>query len=77
MDLGDRKLRKLANSKWIGGVCGGIAYCLGIPIWLTRVSVAILAFGSGPVTIIPYILLWIFLPRWDTDPADLHRVTGD
>jgi hypothetical protein len=32
-----RKLRKVADDNaWIGGVCAGIAYWLGIPAWILR-----------------------------------------
>ena len=74
--LSPRKLRSVPNSKWVGGVCGGIAYWLGCPAWLVRLVwvYAAIFYGVGGVV---YILLWILMPKWDEIPADYQEVTGD
>lgn len=70
-----RRLRKIPEKKWIGGVCAGIAYALGAPAWLVRLllTVSVLCFGFG---VLLYILLWIFMPAWEETPADYDAVAG-
>lgn len=76
--LSKRKLRRMGvdGNHWLGGVCAGVAYWLGTFVWLVRLIwvVATLFYGIG---VIPYILLWIFLPKWKKSPEDFARVTGD
>ena len=70
-----RKLRKVPGRKWIGGVCAGIAYWLGIPAWLARLvlTLSVLCLGFGALL---YVLLWIFMPAWEETPADYDAVAG-
>ncbi|OHB20910.1 MAG: hypothetical protein A2939_05615 [Parcubacteria group bacterium RIFCSPLOWO2_01_FULL_48_18] len=74
--LSARKLRRVTKDEWIGDVCAGIAYWLGIPVWLTRLVwvCAALFYGVGAGV---YILLWIFMPEWDETPTDYKEITGD
>lgn len=71
-----RKIRKIKEYKWIAGICAGAAYWLGIPVWIIRImwlcSVLFYGFGTGV-----YILLFIFLPKWDKTPTDFKKITGD
>lgn len=71
-----RKLRRVTEHKWLGGVCSGIAYALGAPVWVVRLVWTALAisFGIGVVT---YILFWIFMPKWEDTPDDFETVTGE
>ena len=60
-------LRKFTRSKrdcWIGGVCGGLGNLTPLPTWCWRLGFAVLIFCYG-VGLIPYILLWIFVPEED------------
>ena len=70
-----RKLRKVRGRKWIGGVCAGIAYTLGVPAWLVRVvlTLSLICFGFGALL---YVLLWIFMPAWEETPADYDALAG-
>ena len=54
-------LRRSTTDRWVGGVCGGLAKLTGVESWIYRLLfvVAILFGGFG---LIPYILLWIFVP---------------
>lgn len=74
----DRKLRRIRDPEigWLGGVCSGLAYFFGIPLWIVRLTWALLFFGAGAGGIV-YVLLWIFLPVWDSVPKDFFKVTGD
>jgi phage shock protein PspC (stress-responsive transcriptional regulator) len=71
-----RKLKRVPGRGWAGGVCAGIAYWLGIPVWLVRLIWvwAIIFYGTG---LILYILLWIFMPEWEKTPDDFDQITGD
>lgn len=73
----ERKLRRITEDshKWVGGVCSGIAYWFGIEAWIVRLVLACLIFFHG-VGLIPYILLWIFMPKWEKTPDDFNTVTG-
>lgn len=54
-------LRRSVSDRWIGGVCGGLAKLTGMDSWIIRLlfTLAILFGGFG---LIPYVLLWIFVP---------------
>lgn len=71
------RLRLSSEHAWLGGVCAGIAYYLGIPTWVVRLLWAlIIAIGVGfPITV--YILLWVFVPSWHNDPDDYLERTGE
>lgn len=73
--FGGRKLRRVTDEEWIGGVCAGFAYWLGFPAWLIRLF-WFLAVCSAGVGLVAYVLLWIFMPKWDCTPADFEKVTG-
>lgn len=63
-----KTLAKIQQDKWVGGVCSGFSYSLGVPTWMVRL-VATLFLFSG-VGFCAYILLWIFMPRWHVEPQD-------
>jgi phage shock protein PspC (stress-responsive transcriptional regulator) len=62
-DTQDRveKLRRSLSDRWVGGVCGGIARMIGVESWIVRLTfvIALLFGGFG---LLPYVLLWIFVP---------------
>lgn len=62
-----KRFTRSSYDAWLGGVCGGLANITPIPSWAWRLGfcLAVFAYGFG---ILPYILLWIFVPL-DTDPA--------
>lgn len=70
------RLPEYDDRRLVGGVCGGLAYFLGVPIWLVRLVWAMVFFGGG-VGFVIYMLLWIFLPEWTRTPDDFQEVTGD
>jgi len=67
--------RRLSGPGWIGGVCAGLAYRTGIPTWIIRLTWTLLILCKG-VGLIPYLLLWIFVPKAAT-PSDYTARTGD
>jgi phage shock protein C len=57
----ENKLRR--QNGIIFGVCGGLGAFFGIsPFWF-RLLFVILALPGGAPGIIPYLLLWIIIPR--------------
>jgi len=78
MDTGSgsgRKLRRVKAKRWLGGVCAGVGYWLGLPTWLVRLVwvLLLLAYGVGGLL---YVLLWIFMPVWDRVPEDYDERAG-
>jgi len=70
-----KKLRRIREKGWVGGVCAGVAYRLGVPTWAVRMGLFLSAvfygFGLGA-----YILLWIFVPGTDELPGDFEKRAG-
>jgi phage shock protein PspC (stress-responsive transcriptional regulator) len=61
-----KKLHRDDDNKMIGGVCAGIANISGLDVTLIRFLwvFTVLYFGFG---IIPYVVLWILLPKKNKD----------
>jgi len=69
------KPRRIKQKGWLGGVCAGFGYWLGIPTWLVRLilTVLVLVYGVGAIL---YVLLWIFMPVWDAVPEGYEERAG-
>src|SRR5262249_54722566 len=52
-----RRLSRVNDDAWLGGVCGGLGRYTPIPSWCWRVLFLVLMFVFG-VGFIPYVLLW-------------------
>ena len=57
-------LRRSLHDRWIGGVCGGLAKLTGMESWIFRLLFVVAVFFGG-FGLIPYVLLWIFVPEED------------
>ena len=70
-----KQFRLINDQGKVGGVCAGIAYRFCVPVWTVRLllvaSVCMLGIG-----ILPYILLWIFVPDAKGTPSDYNERTG-
>ena len=64
-------LRRSRNDRWIGGVCGGLARLTGVDSWIFRLLFALSVVFAG-FGLIPYLLLWIFVPEEDTTTITTH-----
>lgn len=55
------EMHRSYTDRIFGGVCGGLAEQLDVPAWIFRALfvTSFLMFGIG---IIPYLVLWIFMP---------------
>jgi phage shock protein C len=69
------KLRRIKGKHWLGGVCAGMGYWLRVPTWLLRLgwTILLLVYGIGGIV---YLLLWIFMPKWEAVPADYEERAG-
>jgi len=52
-----------------------VAYWIGAPVWIVRLVWAFLAFGYGAGVLL-YLLLWIFMPAWESTPPDYDERAG-
>lgn len=71
-----KRFRRLRGRKWVGGVCSGLAYRFGLPTWAVRLAWTLLVLCKG-FGLLPYVLLWIFVPASDETPEDYPVRTGD
>lgn len=56
-------LRRSRTNKVFAGVCGGLGEFFGInPIWF-RLAFLIAALPGGVPGLLPYIILWIIIPK--------------
>lgn len=55
-------LRRYPNEGVLGGVCAGVGRFLDIEAWIIRLITCVLFVLCG-VGLVPYILLWIFVPK--------------
>ena len=55
------RLRRSLSDRWIGGVCGGLAKTLVVESWIVRLVFVLCLLFAG-VGLLPYLLLWIFVP---------------
>jgi phage shock protein PspC (stress-responsive transcriptional regulator) len=46
----------------IGGIAGGMAESLRLPVWLVRLGWLVLLLPGGLPGLVPYLVLWIILP---------------
>lgn len=76
-DVFPRKLRKVPDKSMFDGVCAGLAYSLGIQMWIIRFLVILLAMFDLGATFITYLVAMWVLPDWEETPADFDTVTGD
>ena len=58
------RFRRSTQDRWLGGVCGGLAKLTGVDGWVWRLLFVISVFFAG-FGILPYVLLWIFVPSED------------
>ena len=57
----EKKLRR--QNGMIGGVCGGLGAFFDIGAWWFRLLFLILLVPGGLPGLLPYVILWIVIPR--------------
>jgi len=57
------KLRRSRHNRIVGGVCGGLGEFFGLnPFWF-RLLFFILLLPGGLPGLVPYLILWIVIPK--------------
>ena len=69
-----KNLKRIPEKGIIGGVCAGVAYFFGWPLWLVRLVATILIVGGVHFMPFLYILMWIFVPK-EKAPVDFDTIT--
>jgi phage shock protein C len=73
----EKKLYRDEHNKMVGGVCAGLAEYFNMDITAMRLIFAFAVFAGG-VSVVPYIILWIVVPRKTfgpfTTPSDPSTV---
>lgn len=57
----ENKLRR--QNGIVAGVCGGLAEFTGIHVFWFRLAFAILLIPGGLPGLVPYLILWIVIPK--------------
>jgi phage shock protein C len=57
----ERKLRR--QNGIVAGVCGGLGAFFGLNPWWFRILFSILLLPGGLPGLVPYLILWIVMPR--------------
>lgn len=70
-----RRFRLINCERWVGGVCAGVGYYFGISTWIVRLAWFLILMGTD-VGIVPYLLLWIFVPDPGGTPDDYEERCG-
>ncbi len=67
-----RPLRRRREGRWIAGVCAGVADRFGWPVWIVRLTWAVVA----AIPILPglplYLLAWLLVPADDSGTSYSH-----
>ncbi len=61
-EMSETKLLRRQNGM-IGGVCGGLADFTGISAFWFRLLILLLALPGGVPGLLPYLLMWIIIPK--------------
>lgn len=57
------KQRLVRKNGMIAGVCAGLADFFGIDVFWFRLLFVILSLPGGAPGILPYLILWLIMPR--------------
>ena len=58
-----QSLRRSRHNRVVAGVCGGLSEFFGISVFWFRLVFLIALIPGGIPGLLPYILLWIIIPR--------------
>jgi len=58
-----KELRRSRSDHVVAGVCGGLAEFLGIRAFWFRLAFLIALIPGGVPGLLPYILLWLIIPK--------------
>ncbi len=58
-----KSLRRSRSNRWFAGVCGGVAEFFGINAFWIRLAFFLLLIPGGLPGLVPYIILWMVIPK--------------
>lgn len=59
----NKKLYRSVTDRKLAGVCGGLADYTGIDVTIWRLIFVLLALPGGAPGILPYVIMWIVVPK--------------
>jgi len=62
-----KRLYRSTKDKMIAGVCGGLAEYFNVDPVIIRIIAVILLLPGGLPGILPYVILWIIVPKNPTE----------
>ncbi len=68
-----KKLHRILDGAFIGGVCNGVSDYFNIDVSIVRLILVLLVLGSWGSLIVLYIILWIILPVGEYSPVNSPR----
>jgi phage shock protein PspC (stress-responsive transcriptional regulator) len=68
------EFRKLPTNNGLLGVCSGIAYALGVKVWLVRALFFLACVFTGFIAFWIYLILALCVPEWKVIPKDYLHV---
>ncbi len=74
MTTESRPFRRTEEHYWLAGVCGGLAYTLGVKVWIVRLLVFLAVWFSLSIVFWMYLALALFAPKWSADPSDFEQL---
>lgn len=63
MEGSTKKLRRSRSKRIVAGICGGLSEFFGISVFWFRLALVILLIPGGLPGLVPYMILWIVIPR--------------
>lgn len=63
MTAQQKKLRRSRSDRVVAGVCGGLAEFFGISAFWFRLAFLIALIPGGIPGLLPYIILWLIIPK--------------
>jgi len=63
---------RTAGDRMIAGVCGGLAFQLGVPTAIVRLAFVLMTLFMGGTGLVIYVVLWVVMPLddWAEDLDD-------
>lgn len=69
------KFARIPQQGYLGGVCAGMSYYFGWQTWTWR-AIFVASFFLIGTGIIPYVILWAFVPVYSDTPKDFKQRTS-
>ncbi len=63
-----KKLQRSRTDRMLAGVCGGVATYFAVDPVLVRVAFVLLAFISGGMAVLAYLVAWVVMPEEPVAP---------